>query len=45
MTDAPALKLLAHEPDDLAVSVECVDAALADLSEPWPTPRKPAHEG
>jgi hypothetical protein len=30
---------------DLAVSVECVDAALADLSEPWPTPRKPAHEG
>ena len=30
---------------DLAVSVECVDAALADLSDPWPTPRKPAHEG
>jgi hypothetical protein len=29
---------------DLAVSVECVDAALADLSQPWPTPRKPAHE-
>ncbi len=30
---------------DLAVSVECVDAALADLSDPWPTPRKPAHGG
>ncbi len=28
---------------DLAVSVECLDAALADLSDPWPTPRKPAH--
>jgi hypothetical protein len=30
---------------DLAATVECVDAALADLSQPWPTPRKPAHEG
>ena len=30
---------------DLAVTVECVDAVLADLSDPWPTPRKPAHEG
>ncbi|HEX7759854.1 MAG TPA: DUF2948 family protein [Caulobacteraceae bacterium] len=30
---------------DLEVSVECIDAALADLSDPWPTPRKPAHEG
>jgi hypothetical protein len=29
---------------DLAVSVECVDAALADLGQPWPTRRKPAHE-
>lgn len=29
---------------DLAAVVECVDAALADVSEPWPTPRKPAHE-
>jgi hypothetical protein len=29
---------------DLAVTVECVDAVLADLSDPWPTPRKPAHE-
>jgi len=30
---------------DLAVSVECLDIALADVSEPWPTPRKPGHEG
>jgi hypothetical protein len=30
---------------DLAVEVECVDAALADLSEPWPTQSRPAHEG
>ena len=29
---------------DLRVTVECVDAVLADVSQPWPTPRKPAHE-
>lgn len=29
---------------DLRAQVECVDAVLADLSEPWPTPRKPAHD-
>ena len=29
---------------DLAVGVECVDVVLADLSMPWPTQRKPAHE-
>jgi hypothetical protein len=28
---------------DLRAVVECVDAVLADVSEPWPTPRKPAH--
>jgi len=28
---------------DLKVEVECVDAVLADLSEPWPTPRIPSH--
>ena len=28
---------------DLRAEVECVDAALADLSDPWPTPRKPEH--
>jgi hypothetical protein len=30
---------------DLAATVECVDAALADVSQPWPTRRRPAHEG
>jgi hypothetical protein len=30
---------------DLRLEVECVDAALADVSEPWPAKRKPAHEG
>jgi hypothetical protein len=30
---------------DLAAEVECIDAALADLSEPWSTPRTPEHEG
>ncbi|MDB5471033.1 MAG: hypothetical protein JWR84_2593 [Caulobacter sp.] len=29
---------------ELRVEVECVDAALADVSAPWPTPRRPAHE-
>lgn len=29
---------------DLRAEVECVDAVLADLSAPWPTPRAPAHE-
>jgi hypothetical protein len=29
---------------DLAAEVECIDAALADLSAPWPAPRKPEHE-
>ena len=30
---------------DLALTVECIDAALADVSPPWLTPRTPAHEG
>lgn len=29
---------------DLRAEVECVDAVLADVSQPWPTPRAPAHE-
>ena len=29
---------------DLRLEVECVDAALADVSQPWPTRRKPAHD-
>jgi hypothetical protein len=28
----------------LRVTVDCVDAVLADVSEPWPTPRRPVHE-
>jgi hypothetical protein len=28
---------------DLRLEVECIDAAMADVSEPWPTPRKPEH--
>lgn len=30
---------------DLRAVVECVDAVLADVSEPWPTPRAPSHTG
>ena len=29
---------------DLRASVECVDAVLADLSRPWPTRNRPAHD-
>jgi len=29
---------------DLAAEVECIDAALADLSAPWKAPRTPEHE-
>jgi len=28
---------------DLRAEVECIDAVLADISEPWPTPRAPKH--
>jgi hypothetical protein len=28
---------------DLRLEVECIDAALADISDPWPTPRTPGH--
>jgi len=28
---------------DLRAVVECIDAVLADVSEPWPTPRTPTH--
>lgn len=30
---------------DLRAQVECVDAVLADVSQPWPTPRTPGHAG
>lgn len=29
---------------DLRAEVECVDAVLADVSEPWATPRTPSHQ-
>ena len=29
---------------DLRMTVECIDAVLADISAPWATPRTPAHE-
>lgn len=28
---------------DLRVEVECIEAVLADVSTPWPTPRTPRH--
>lgn len=28
---------------ELACEVECIDAVLADLSDPWPTKNKPTH--
>jgi hypothetical protein len=29
---------------DLRVEVECIEAVLADVSTPWPTPRTPSHK-
>ena len=29
---------------DLRLAVECVDAVLADVTAPWPTPRVPKHD-
>jgi len=29
---------------DIRATVECIEAVLADVSRPWPTPRKPTHE-
>jgi hypothetical protein len=29
---------------ELQAHVECIDAVLADISRPWPTPRRPAHD-
>ncbi|PVM83345.1 DUF2948 domain-containing protein [Caulobacter radicis] len=30
---------------DLKVAVDCIEVVLADVSDPWTTPRKPGHEG
>jgi hypothetical protein len=29
---------------ELRATVECLDVVLADLSRPWPTPNRPAHD-
>lgn len=29
---------------DLRAEIECIDAVLADVSDPWPTPREPTHQ-
>jgi hypothetical protein len=29
---------------ELRATVECLDAVLADLSRPWPTPNRPVHD-
>ncbi|WP_374471563.1 DUF2948 family protein [Phenylobacterium sp.] len=29
---------------DIRATVECIEAVLADVSSPWPTPRTPKHE-
>lgn len=29
---------------ELRVDVECIDVAMADVSAPWPTPRRPSHD-
>jgi hypothetical protein len=44
--EAPGGQVIFHFADgaDLAAEVECIDAALADLSAPWKSPRTPEHE-
>ena len=39
-----AIRLAFAGGGDLELTVECVDAALADISAPWPTSSTPAHE-
>ncbi len=39
-----AIRLAFAGGGDVELTVECVDAALADISTPWPTPSTPAHE-
>jgi hypothetical protein len=45
-TDAPGgdVTLSFAGGGDLKANVECIEAVLADVSNPWPTPRTPAHE-
>lgn len=45
--DAPAgvVRFAFADGGDLVAEVECVDAALADVSAPWKTTHRPAHEG
>ena len=41
---AGALMLQFAGGGDLKVSVECLDLVLADVSDPWPTSRRPRHD-
>ncbi len=43
--DAPAgvVTLTFSGGGDMRVSVDCLDVALADVSDPWATPRTPGH--
>ena len=38
-----AVRLLLAGGGEIRLTVECIDAALADAGAPWPTPRKPDH--
>jgi hypothetical protein len=44
--DAPGGGVLLHFAGggDFHLEVECIDVVMADLSDPWPTKRAPAHE-
>ncbi len=42
---AGAVILTFADGGDLELEVECVDAALADVSQPWGPARRPAHDG
>jgi len=39
------VRLLLAGGGEIALDVECLDAVLVDMGEPWRTPRRPDHEG
>ncbi len=38
------VRLLLAGGGEIALQVECLDALLIDMGDPWPTPRRPDHE-
>jgi hypothetical protein len=41
---AGTVKLVLAGDGEIALDVECLDIVLADVGDPWPTPRRPDHD-